>query len=375
MQWYWIYQGWFFLLLPLLTQVRWKQYGLTLGFGMIVQILFVQSMQPLSVLLFVPIGLIQAGLWLLMSVWTWLPLPLWQGMEQLLSHLFETLSVLTMFNQSWIIGTFTNVMVLSLIVGLIVMLIAWFYKHMSIFRSMSVLASVAFIFHLLAIDITLLESSLHFINVGQGDATLIRHRQHAVLIDTGGHHRVDIAEAVLIPYFRNIRLRKLDAVIITHDDFDHNGALANLRNRFPIHRVIDTRFSHATWGQIHIAQLTYDTPMDADDNEKSLVLRFQFDRCIVMVMGDASVRNEALLINRYSDLKTHILRIGHHGSNTSTSQAFLQHTQPDIAVISLSAGNRYGHPHPEVVMRLQSLGVAIRRTDIEGTIVYRRCII
>ncbi len=375
MHWYWMYQLWFFLIVPLITHTRWKQYTATLAFGMIVQIMLTDAIQPLSVLLFLPMSLIQAGLWIVISLWTALSLPWLGGMEQAIQVLLRTVSLLTPLHHDWIIGTMAPWMVIIMLVGLLLKLGAWFYRNFIALRYFSLFVSIGLIIHLLAIDITLTESSLHFINVGQGDATLIRHRHHAVLIDTGGHYRIDIANAVLIPYFRKIRLRKLDAVIITHDDFDHHGALSTLQQNFPIRQVIADPFSEAAWGRIRIHQLTHDLPINPDNNETSLVLRFQFDQCSVMVMGDASIRNEALLIDRYPNLTTTLLRIGHHGSNTSTSSAFLEHTQPHTAIISLAAGNRYGHPHWEVQSRLLAYRVVMRRTDIEGTIVYRRCII
>jgi competence protein ComEC len=90
-------------------------------------------------------------------------------------------------------------------------------------------------------------------------------------------------------------------------------------------------------------------------------------------MGDATEKTEALIQMFYPHLTANILRIGHHGSNSSTSIEFLNQINPKEVVISVGGGNRYGHPHPDVLERIDTLNIPIRRTDIEGTIRYQTC--
>ena len=218
----------------------------------------------------------------------------------------------------------------------------------------------------------LITQEVSFINVGQGDATLVRRDDVSILIDTGGSKHKDIAKEVLIPYFRKNRIYDLDAIIITHDDFDHNGALDSLRNNFKVGVILDNKnqFPYNIDGITfyNLNNLSYD-----NDNENSLVLKFQMWGKTFLIMGDASKEVENKLIEEYSDLDCDYLRIGHHGSNTSTSYRFVQFVSPVEAIISVG-NNYYGHPHNEVLNALKKNNIVIRRTDLEGTITYKNYI-
>lgn len=218
---------------------------------------------------------------------------------------------------------------------------------------------------------TLIKQSVTFINVGQGDATLIQSGNTAVLIDTGGSHYIDIAKESLIPYFRSQKIADIDIVFITHDDFDHSGALATLEENFKVKRVV--REAHQF--PIMVGGLSFHNLNQAnhyeEDNEKSLIIYFDFIGKKWLFMGDASVNNEKDIIQTYKELKVDILKVGHHGSNTSSSLEFLQYVEPKVAIISAGMNNYYGHPHSDVLTNLASLHIQVRRTDVEGTIVYK----
>lgn len=214
-----------------------------------------------------------------------------------------------------------------------------------------------------------ISQSVTFINVGQGDATLIRDYDKTILIDTGGSHYYDIANETLIPYFRSQHISYIDLVVITHDDFDHNGALEELMSNFRIKQVIDEAEAFPlTIGSITLNNLNQSLHMD--DNENSLVLEFNLMDRHWLMMGDASIQNESEIVDQYKNLRIDVLKIGHHGSKTSTSEAFLRHINPETAIISVGRDNYYGHPHPEVIKRLEMLKIETRRTDVEGTITY-----
>ncbi len=214
-----------------------------------------------------------------------------------------------------------------------------------------------------------LGEAIHFINVGQGDAILVQTRGKNVLIDTGGNKSFDMAIEVLIPFFKKKRVYQIDYLITTHDDFDHCGAAPSLIENFRVeHRVTNAAAFPLALGNVTFRNLN-DT-LSADENDNSLVLTFTLLDKEWLLMGDASKAVEERIISRYSNLDIDYLKIGHHGSNTSTDESFLRHITPEEAIISVGSNNYYGHPHQEVIALLHRYDITIRRTDLEGTISY-----
>lgn len=210
-----------------------------------------------------------------------------------------------------------------------------------------------------------------FINVGQGDCTLLRYRNNSFLIDTGGLRYTDLAINNLIPYFRKERIYFINKVFITHYDFDHFGALNSLKENFIINEVIDYNYKFpCLFNKIHIMNLNDDFDNNDEENEKSLVLYFSVLSIKFLFMGDASSRIEEKIIKRYPNLKCDILKVGHHGSKTSSSDEFIKKVNPKIGVISCGINNKYHHPHVNTLRNLKNNKVIIKRTDKEGTIEY-----
>ena len=217
-----------------------------------------------------------------------------------------------------------------------------------------------------------------FIDVGQGDCTLIRNGISNILIDTGGSLEVDIAKDCLIPYFYKKKITTLDAVIITHPDYDHNGALSSLSKNFPINNTyIASDFNKQKEQTISISSLditnlnTYLIPGDSSDNNyNSGVYRFTLSSTVFLIMGDAPKEIENKLLEEKKNIDCDVIKIGHHGSNTSSSEAFLKACSPSLAIISCGEKNRYGHPHKDVLNTLNHLSIPYRRTDLEGSITY-----
>lgn len=214
---------------------------------------------------------------------------------------------------------------------------------------------------------------IHFLNVGQGDATFIQYRGKTILIDTGGHPQKDIAKDVLIPYFYRQAVFHLDYVFITHEDFDHVGALPSLMQHFSVGAVIRHLPSPLVLGHLQIENLNFWRDEMEEENDRSLILSIRYQSCHTLIMGDAPVAIEERLIGLKMIQHLNILRLGHHGSLTSTSDAFLDWTRPDAIIISLGGGNRYGHPHPNVIERLEKRSLSTYRTDYHGTIVAESC--
>lgn len=216
-----------------------------------------------------------------------------------------------------------------------------------------------------------LSSEVDFINVGQGDCTLIRDHQKVVLIDTGGLTNKDIANDTLIPYLKKKRIYKIDSVFITHYDYDHYGALENLQKAYKIAHIYDYYSSYP----INIGRLTFNNYNtyglnSKEENDRSLVLSFYVANKAVIVMGDAPSWVEKEIIKNNESLNCDILKVGHHGSDSSSCEEFIQYVKPKEAVISCGKNNRYGHPSKSVLNTLNKYQIKIRRTDLEGTITY-----
>jgi beta-lactamase superfamily II metal-dependent hydrolase len=325
---------------------------------------------------------------LLLPLWLLLLPPLWigawfatvwvgfqKGWETITRFVFSRLTEMASLSPVYYVRPFDT---LFLVLGLILLLL-WVWslrKHVFPWFKVFTIVTILFVFVTqTAWETWVYPFRIHFINVGQGDATLITIQQKTILIDTGGSLYRNLASDVLMPYFRRQGIQGLNHVIITHDDFDHGGALTSLQEQIPIGEIHRFEFSQLHGPSWQLKNLNLWQDEAEEDNENSLILWFQYASCRVLITGDASVALEERLLF-YSPLRgLDVLRIGHHGSNTSTSDAFLKWTQPRYAVISVGGGNRYGHPHAEVIDRLNAANIPIFRTDFHGTIVMNSCTI
>ena len=236
---------------------------------------------------------------------------------------------------------------------------------------------------------------IHVLDVGQGDAVLLRTSAGDVLIDAGPED----AEELLCLRLRQLGVRELALLIVTHPDADHvggaDGVLAEiptkeiLTNGAPLEgesagRLLQTatrleisvRAAHTgevlRFGETVISVIG---PIGNDQqagNEGSLMLKVVCGSVSMLLMGDAGIKQEATLLAAYGEtiLDCDLYKVGHHGSNTSTSLAFLQCVTPTYAVISCGAANSYGHPFGEVLARLDQVGAEVLRTDLLGELVF-----
>lgn len=245
---------------------------------------------------------------------------------------------------------------------------------------------------------------LHFLDVGQGDAVAIRTPgDRWLLIDAGPRiEDYDVGERRVLPFLRAYGVTRLAAVILTHPDADHMGGLPAVLRGIDVGRLVDPGLAvgkpmylellrtaqeeGVEWAAAHSGRVLQldgvtlevlwpdkemlDRAVEA--NEISVVLRIHYEDFTALLMGDAPSVVEEQLVDRHGpELRADILKIGHHGSYTSTSGRLLDAVQPELAVISVGRGNRYGHPAPDVVQRLQERGIVIARTDREGTVSIR----
>ncbi|MGC6767631.1 DNA internalization-related competence protein ComEC/Rec2 [Enterococcus sp. LJL51] len=248
-----------------------------------------------------------------------------------------------------------------------------------------------------------------FIDVGQGDSIFIQKplAGESILIDTGGRlafpkepwqlrHQKSNAAYTVVPFLKSRGVKKLDKVIITHSDTDHMGDLLEINHAIPIHAVYfgagaeqkksfqavlralrskGTRCYPLLAGET-VLQSSFDlkvlAPIEVGkgSNDDSVVIQMQIKGRRLLFTGDLEEAGEQQLITNFPTLKTDLLKVGHHGSRTSTSSKFLELIAPTDAVISCGRENRFGHPHEEILSRLKENNIQIYRTDQQGMVYY-----
>ena len=217
----------------------------------------------------------------------------------------------------------------------------------------------------------IVSDEVDFLYVGQGDCTIIRNNNHVALIDTGGLTYMDVANDSLIPYLRKKKIYKIDMVIITHYDYDHYGALEELAKTYRIGQIYDYNSTFpVSLGNVTFNNYNYYGEGRSEENDKSLVISFNICHKDFLVMGDATTYVEKEIMKHIDTIPCDILKVGHHGSNTSSCEDWIKFTNPEIAIVSCGKNNRFGHPNKEVVTVLNKYHIPIRRTDLEGTIKY-----
>ena len=218
----------------------------------------------------------------------------------------------------------------------------------------------------------LLDLTVTYIDVGQGDSILIHTDRTNILIDTGPKGNGQNIYQTL----KALKIEKLDYLIITHQHDDHNGSLNEIRKLIPIDQeIIPTNETK----MVGITQAIDDITLEflgpvyiSDDlNNMSLVIKLTYKNVSFLFMGDAGSEEEANLIRTYDaiTLKSDVLKVGHHGSDSSSSQAFINVVQPSYAVISVGADNDYGHPHEATLNTLKQTNTQVFRTDRDGTVI------
>ena len=234
--------------------------------------------------------------------------------------------------------------------------------------------------------------TVHFIDVGQGDTTLIQMNNSSVLID-GGDRRT---ASSVVQYLKDAEVDRIDYMITTHPHADHISGLVNVLDAFKVDTVIMPKVSHNTQtfkrllDNIETKTVTLQESVPGNSfnigetvftivapnstgyknlNNYSVSVHMSHGNTAFLFTGDAEAESENEMLKNSHKLSANVLHAGHHGSNSSTTQSFLDAVSPEIAVISCGAGNSYGHPHKEVLERLEKAGVTVYRTDLHGTIV------
>ncbi|NLZ34900.1 MAG: MBL fold metallo-hydrolase [Clostridiales bacterium] len=236
---------------------------------------------------------------------------------------------------------------------------------------------------------------IHFIDVGQGDATLIELHGYNILIDAGPNS----SARNLISYLKEINIKSIDYIIATHPDEDHIGGMDEVLRNFKVKILYAPKVIKNTEAfnsmikelknknlKINVpykdmkldlgeeSNLTFLTPIEYggdNDNNLSLVAKINFKEISAIFMADCETEVERQLLKDSHTLEANIIKLGHHGSKSSTSTAFLKKVDPDYAIISCGKNNKYGHPHKETIDKLDNLNIKYFRTDIDGNITIR----
>jgi competence protein ComEC len=231
------------------------------------------------------------------------------------------------------------------------------------------------------------------LDVGQGLSVVAQTAHHALLYDAGPRFSADSDSGswVILPYLRNVGIRRLDGLIVTHDDLDHSGGAASVLDAVPVgwfasslpsgHELLvnapapkpcfagqrwqwdEVQFEmlHPTWASYALSNLK--------DNDRSCVLKITSPNGSLLLPADIEHDAERELLDRQSDsLAVDVLVAPHHGSKTSSTEAFLVAASPSIGIFTVGYRNRFGHPKPEIIERYRALGSRLYRSDEDGAV-------
>jgi competence protein ComEC len=248
--------------------------------------------------------------------------------------------------------------------------------------------------------------AVHFLNVGQGDCILIQTPQaRNILIDGGGtpYSDFDVGKNTVIPYLRREGINQIDVMFLTHPDLDHLEGLLSVLEEMKVNLVVDSGLECQDANYLDFKSLVkkkknisyYQTeagdkikispdlefvilnPIKSSDNcdegdfnNNSIVLKLHYKDAKFLFTGDIEKNAEENLLVDNCLLKSDILKVAHHGSDSSTGESFLNSVDPEIAVISVGLNN-FGHPHPDVIKRLKTKCQKVFRTNINGTIIIK----
>jgi len=237
---------------------------------------------------------------------------------------------------------------------------------------------------------TLGNLKIHYIDVGQGDSELIQVYGKNILIDAG------TSDKKALDYLKSIGITTIDYAIATHPHEDHIGSMDDVIKAFnigtfyaPKATTTTKTFSNmlnalkskniqmtvpkvgdvVTIGNATLTFLAPNSDKYDDLNNYSIVCKLKYGNNSFIFMGDAEDISEGEMLQKQLDIQADVLKVGHHGSHSSTTQAFLDKVNPKYAIISCGKDNDYGHPHKETIDKLNAKNINVFRTDLEGTII------
>lgn len=275
----------------------------------------------------------------------------------------------------------------------------YFLKNIRLLTLGFLFFSNIFIWHALINEELRTKLTISFLNVGQGDAIFIEAPNgNQILIDGGSGKSVLRELGKILPYYD----KSIDVVLATHPDQDHIGGLPDIFHRFKIKYFLDSGVFGTTATYKELEETVNDKKIEKiiarrgmkinlgggvvlvvlfpnrdmskvkNTNDGSIVAKLTYGKNSVVLTGDAPIKTESYLVSIYGKkLKSDILKLGHHGSRTSSSASFLGFVKPDYAIISSGLNNSYGHPHKEVTDLLEKFKIPYLKTYESGTIVFK----
>lgn len=247
---------------------------------------------------------------------------------------------------------------------------------------------------------------VHYIDVGQGDSSvIIAPNNKTILIDGGGRpgnleNQFDVGERIVVPYLKYNGIAVIDYLIVTHPDADHIKGTLSVLDQISVRQILlsnpiernelfyqfikkakekkisiylvqggeTLRLQKDLYGQVlHPYSKAYQGRVETN-NDTSVVLQLQYKQISFLFTGDLEQQGEKMLQEQFPTLKVNIIKCGHHGSKYSTNEAFLSTLQPQISIVSVGPHNLYQHPHKETLNRLKERDIDIYRTDLEGAV-------
>lgn len=229
---------------------------------------------------------------------------------------------------------------------------------------------------------------IYFLDVGQADSILIRYLDNNILIDAGNNED----GSLLVEYFKSLGISTFNYAIGTHAHEDHIGGMDNIINSFKIEHylmpkaistsktfedVLDSLENNKVSVEVPVVdsefyvgdlkfKVIYVGEDEDDLNNSSIVLKLTYKNTSYLFMGDATSKVEKEILDK--DIKSDVLKVGHHGSQYSSTAHFLKAVEPSFAIIQCGAGNSYGHPKEVTLNKLNKIGAKIYRTDLDHTI-------
>ncbi|MFW2373208.1 MAG: DNA internalization-related competence protein ComEC/Rec2 [Gammaproteobacteria bacterium] len=225
---------------------------------------------------------------------------------------------------------------------------------------------------------------MHLLDVGQGLAVFIQTQNHSLLFDSGARFsdRFDAGDRVVVPFVKSLGLNKLDRLVISHGDNDHKGGAQSIIDQLSVVQLEGQDIADIThtnglscragqvweWDGVRFEYLHPDREYSRPNN-RSCVLRISHGAASLLIAADIEARVEHKLLGEYAQrLASDVLILPHHGSKTSSTQAFIEQVRPDYALVSAGYRNRFRHPQPDIVQRYRSLGTKVMNTATSGAI-------
>lgn len=270
------------------------------------------------------------------------------------------------------------------------------------FKKRYLLILLVFILTIYIVNLIPKDLKIHFIDVGQGDSTFIETPMNkTILIDGGGSlaQNFDVGKMTLIPYLLDKGYNKIDYVMISHFDSDHVGGILTLLQEFKVGRVFISKQFEESENYKKFLQIVEDKKVKVSVvkkgdvinieknlkfkiispgsvatttnnvlNNNALVEQLVYNKFSCLFTADVEKEGEEKILEEGTEIKSTILKVGHHGSKNSTTENFLKKVSPQIALIGVGKNNLFGHPSDEAINRLQKFGTKIYRTDLNGEI-------